>query len=63
MHATSTGTQAFAARCADGQRLVVFRGTEPDSAGHIGTDLLGTLRAGNEAFAASLAGGARAHAT
>lgn len=41
--ARGTDTQAFATRFADGQRLIAFRGTEPDSVGDIGTDLLATL--------------------
>lgn len=41
--APGTHTQAFATRGPDGRRIVAFRGTEPDSVGDIGTDLLATL--------------------
>jgi hypothetical protein len=41
--APGTHTQAFATRGLDGRRIVVFRGTEPDAVGDIGTDLLATL--------------------
>jgi len=43
MSAADTDTQAFATRFPDGRRRIVFRGTEPDSVGDIGTDLLATL--------------------
>lgn len=43
MIAPGTHTQAFATRCPDGRRIIAFRGTEPDSVGDIGTDLLATL--------------------
>lgn len=41
--APGTHTQAYATRDPDGRRIVAFRGTEPDSVGDIGTDLVATL--------------------